>query len=221
MSDELEDNLVAEIRPVFPQLSDSLKRIGTRVVRENNVDADHTVTGLLPSCIDYLLDIPQEIDDKYVRGHAADRENENNGVRYQLKNVNNEGICAQKHSTDFGGNSFDNHINGCSFDSKMRNIVGHTRSSSSSSASSSSSHSPFSSDCSEVTTDEHTKQSNDLDCFRIIKSNSNETLNGFQDEDTSIVYQVDPFEEACKIVVSRLSTSFNDFKISRMLANFL
>ena len=63
MSDHLENNLLAEIRPVFPQLSENLIRNITRRVRSNNNnnnEVNPTVASLLPVCIDFLLDMPQE-----------------------------------------------------------------------------------------------------------------------------------------------------------------
>ena len=211
MSDELEDNLLAEIRPVFPQLSENLIRTGTRFVRGINTNADRTVSGLLPACIDFFLDMPQEIGNNHVQDHVANRFNDNNGAGYQLNNINNEvkaveGICAQKHSTDFGGNSFDEYVpvvNGRSFDSNMRNGVGYNLlGSSSSSASSVSPNSSFSSNYSEDSNDENKKQWNDLDNSISIKSNHSDTLNGFQDMDVPLIYQIDPFEAACSKVVS-------------------
>eukprot|EP00112_Aurelia_sp_Birch-Aquarium-sp1_P024652 Seg788.8 transcript_id=Seg788.8/GoldUCD/mRNA.D3Y31 product="E3 ubiquitin-protein ligase RNF216" protein_id=Seg788.8/GoldUCD/D3Y31 len=62
MSDEIENNLMVQITPMFPQFEEGTVRNVIEIVRQGQINQGQpiTVATLLPTCIDYLLDMPPE-----------------------------------------------------------------------------------------------------------------------------------------------------------------
>ena len=81
MPDEIENQLLAQIKPVFPQFSEKLIRNVTNSVR-NNDNADRPVPELLSACIDFLLDMPQETN--FQLEHEDDRMGSNVGIGHGI-----------------------------------------------------------------------------------------------------------------------------------------
>ena len=90
MPDEIENQLLAQIKPVFPQFSEKLIRNVTTSVRNNNDNADRPVPELLSACIDFLLDMPQETN--FQLEHEEYRMGSNvsigHGINYGENGVN-------------------------------------------------------------------------------------------------------------------------------------
>ena len=72
MPDEIENGLMVQITPMFPQFEEDTVRNVIEIVRQGQINQGHpiTVASLLPTCIDYLLDMPPEtLND--IRSHAS------------------------------------------------------------------------------------------------------------------------------------------------------
>ena len=237
-ADELENTLLAQVRPVFPQLSENLIRNAIKVVREGDATNGETVASLLPICIDFLLDMPLETGEIGNLQHATNGMGMNLATRYEKNGdsvkIEPVGSCngAQNHSSASAegiqsallnsDDSFDDlarSITRGNFDAKMRDVKDGFSSSSPSPKSSSSRSSHFSSDVvsnnedrvesgNELSTVKTTRPIPSSTCDRPSK---NGTIDDIQRNGTPTVHQISSYEEACETVVGVLSISFYDF----------
>lgn len=221
MADAIEGHLLLQIQPVFPQLSDRLIRNAIGTVRLNQ-GIDATLATLLPACIDFLLDTPQDAGNNPHNAGAVNGE-ENVKARKNDEDEDRFSVTEEKYEFDSDDSLFLSiKEERPTFDTKMRDVKNYL---SSSSPSLNSSNSSSSLETSSNHSDEQDGKNNKteqkfekcaangviiIDEDDLKAENSNEQVNGFKGsnnnhsiiESTEPKIITDPFKETYDKVVS-------------------